>query len=75
VLAGDSGPPYGPVQTLSSFRSDADGRAIGQAFGPIRKAFTGKADLAVEAAAGRRALLVLPSGEALARPILIEVGR
>jgi YVTN family beta-propeller protein len=75
VLADDPTPPYGSVRVLATFRSETDGRATGQALGPIRRAFTGKADAAGEDAGGRKALLVLPSGEARSRPILVEMGR
>jgi hypothetical protein len=52
-------PPYGSFQALASFRSEADGRASGQALGPIRKAVIDKPDVFGDDA-GRRRVLVLP---------------
>ena len=75
VLADRPVPPYGSVQTLSTVRSDVDGRAIGQALGPIRKAFNGDGQANGEGGDRRKALLVLPSGGARSRPILVEARR
>ena len=75
VLADRPVPPYGSVQTLSTVRGDVDGRAIGHALGPIRKAFIGDGQANGEGGDRRKALLVLPSGGARSRPILVEARR
>jgi YVTN family beta-propeller protein len=75
VLADDPMPPYGSFQALASFRSEADGRASGQALGPVRKAVIGKPDVVGDDAGRRRVLLVLPRGDTRSRPVLVETRR
>ena len=75
VLADDPMPPYGSFQVLASFGSEVDGRASGQALGPVRRAVIGKPNGVGEDAGRHRVLLVLRHGDTRSRPVLVETGR
>src|SRR5262249_18878460 len=75
VLADEPMTPYGSFQVLATFRSEADGRASGQALGPVRQIVTEKPDVVGRDAGRRRVLLVLPRGETRSRPILVATRR
>ncbi len=72
ILSEQVAPPYGNVHTLTSVKTDPDGKATGQALGPIRKIVTGSTDALKQNAGERRHLILVLRGTPKAPPVLVE---
>lgn len=71
LLAERAMAPYGSTQVLATIKADHEGKASGQALGPIRKVVTSASDTAKEKPGGRRRLLLVPRGDLKAPPLLV----
>jgi YVTN family beta-propeller protein len=72
ILAKRAAPPYGSTQPLTTVKTDNEGKATGQALGPIRKVVANPADAPKEDAGRRGTLILVQNGDTMAPPVLTE---